>query len=74
MRLTSNYYVTTYAPVCHLSHRATVPLDGPYLSNSPFMLNVGHSFAGFYTIGLQCTVPSGGWSFTPQEVAGAHSL
>ena len=51
-----------------------MPLDGPYLSNSPFMLNVGHSFAGFYTIGLQCTVPSGGWSFTPQEVAGAHSL
>ena len=57
---------------CHvLARRArAVPYDGPYLSNSPFMLNVPHSLTGFNTIALQCQVPTGGWSITPQEVAG----
>ena len=46
-----------------------VPLDGGYLSNSPFLLNVPHSSAGYNTIGLQCTVPAG-FSATPQQIPG----
>ena len=34
------------------------------------MLNAPHSEAGYNTIALQCQVPTGGWSITPQEVAG----
>lgn len=52
------------------SHYLAVPLDGPFLSHSPFQLNVPHSMNGNTTVGLQCVVPQG-LTITPQEIPGA---